>query len=157
MVNLGQQPGYRGLARAGIAHKHQVQGHGGHRQPRLLAQLAHFHQVDKPLHVLLHLVQPAQLIQLGQQLLQRGLRLSRGLVLLACGLRLGRRGGHRLILRLSRFDGGAVGAAGHKLVHVQPAFSPLHPAVVAVGGQGIGADIDKPRLRLAHLAVHRGE
>ena len=29
--------------------------------------------------------------------------------------------------------------------------------MVAVGGQGVGAGIDKTRLRLAHLAVHRGE
>ena len=65
-IDLGQQPGHGGLARAGVAHEDQVQGHGGHRQVGLLPQLAHLYQVDKALHIFLYLVQAAQAVQLSQ-------------------------------------------------------------------------------------------
>ena len=48
---------------------------------RGLAQLAHLHQIDKTLYVLLYLGQAAQPVQLGQQFLQGGLLFRRGRLL----------------------------------------------------------------------------
>ena len=153
MVELGQQPGHGGLARAGIAQEHQVEGHGGHRQIGLLAQLAHLHQVDEALDVLLDLAEAAQSVQLRHELLQGGLGLRRlpGLFGFGLLLPLGRPVGAACLHR------GAVGAAGDEVLHVQGAPAPLHPRPVAVGGHGVGAGVDKPRLRLAHHPVGGGE
>ena len=73
VIQLGQKAGHRGLACPRVAQKHQMQGHGGNGQARLFPEAAHLHQIDQAFHIPLHLVQSAQPVQLGQQLLQSGL------------------------------------------------------------------------------------
>ena len=154
MVDPGQQPGHGGLAGARVAHEHQVEGHGGHGQAVLLAQPAHLHQIDEALYVGLHLVQAAQAVQLGQQLLQAGggLGLLLGLFL-PPGLP--RRGGSRLL----RPGGGGfrLGLFGDEVLHVQGGLLPLEAVPVAQGGEGVGAGVDKPGLLLADRVIHGGE
>ena len=73
VVEPGQQAGHCGLACPRVAQEYQVQGHRGDGQARLLPEAAHLHQIDQALHILLHLLQAAQPVQFGQQLLQSGL------------------------------------------------------------------------------------
>ena len=126
-----------------------MQGHGGDGQAGLLPQPAHLHQVDEALHVLLHLGQAAQAVQLGEQFLQGGL-----------GLR--RRGGflRRPLVRLGRLLGGLLwgsGAAGDELVRLQGGAVSGQAVLSAQLQQNVGAGVDKAGLGLADHVVHRRE
>ena len=125
-----------------------MQRHGGDGQAGLLPELAHLHQIDEALHVLLHLVQAAQLVQLLQQLLQGGLGLLRGPVLLPGG-------GSRLLFGGGR--GGCAGLGSRELVG--PDGGPVGPQAVPVAQlqQHVVAGVDKARLALADHPVHRSE
>lgn len=119
--------------------KDQMERHGRHREPGLLAQLAHLYQVNEALHVLFHLVQTAQAVQLLQQLFQRGLRLF-----LLGGFLLWRLLGGRL-----RF--------GDKLIGLQGRTVAGQAVLCTQSQQGVGAGVDKTGLRLADHIVHRGK
>ena len=149
-IDLGQQPGHGGLARARVAQKDQVQGHGWHGQVGLLAQLSHLHQVDQALHVLLHLVQAAQAVQLGEQLVQGGQGLLLGLFL-SLRLVLGRFPG--LLLG----GGLAGGAAGDIVPGVHPGAVGPDAVQAALLQQSIAAGVHIARLLLAHPAVGGGK
>ena len=138
-VDLGQHPGHGSFTGAGVAQKDQMERHGRHREPGLLAQLAHLYQVNEALHVLFHLVQTAQAVQLLQQLFQRGLRLF-----LLGGFLLWRLLGGRL-----RF--------GDKLIGLQGRTVAGQAVLCTQSQQGVGAGVDKTGLRLADHIVHRGK
>ncbi len=111
VIQPGQQPRHRGLAGARVAHKYQMQAHGGNRQAVLLPQSAHLDQVDETAHVLLHCLQTAQRVQLRQQILHI-LRLRSLLLRRLCRLclslrRLGR--GRLFLLRTGQIVRGAAG------------------------------------------------
>ena len=150
VVEPGQQPGHRSLAGARVAQEHQVQGHGGDRQIRLLPEPAHLHQVDQALHVLFHLIQAAQTVQLGHQFLQGGLG-RRLLVLL--------RRGRRELVPGGGLNGRRVrsGRPGDEGICLQGGAVPLQPVPVAQVQQNIGAGVDKGGLPLAHHPVGGGE
>ena len=135
VVNFGQQTGHRGLAGAGVAHKHQMEGHGGNGQTGFLPELSHLHQVDEAFHILLHPFQTTQSVQLGQNGVQVGLfhrfrgRFRFGLLLNWGGGVVG----DELL--------GAHGGGGIRVLGTQ-------------GQQVIGTAVDKSRLRLADHIVH---
>ena len=118
----------------------------------LLAQPAHLHQIDEALYVGLHLVQTAQAVQLGHQLLQAG----GGLRLLP---------GRRSRLSRSRRSGGRGGGVrlgrrrppGDEVLHVQGRLLPLEAVPVAEGGEGVGTGVDEACLLLAPHVVHSGK
>ena len=138
VVDPGQQTGYGGLAGARVAQKDQVEGHGRDGQAQFLAQLLHLHQVDETLDVLLHPLQAAQGVQLGQHLVQV-------------------RGRERLVLHrgglLFRWSAGL--GPGDELVRFQGGPVPLQAS--AQGQQEVGAGIDKAGLRLADHVIHRSK
>ena len=121
-----------------------MERHGRHREPGLLAQLAHLYQVNEALHVLFHLVQTAQAVQLLQQLFQRGLRLF-----LLGGFLLWRLLSSRLRSGRLRF--------GDKLIGLQGWTVAGQAVLCAQSQQGVGAGVDKTGLRLADHIVHRGK
>ncbi|MPM64139.1 hypothetical protein SDC9_111025 [bioreactor metagenome] len=157
MVDFRQQPGDGGLARTGVAHKHQVQAHGGHRKLRVLPEFAHLHQIDEAFHVGLHLGKAGELVQLGEKLFQRsgGLRRS-----------LGRRA---LRVVLSRYfslkSGGNRGGGifrgawgfGDEIHYVQRGLASGEPVRVAKGGELVGAPVHKSGLLFAHHPIYRRE
>ena len=133
-----------------------MQGHGGHGQVGLLAQLSHLHQVDQALHVLLHLVQAAQAVQLGEQLVQGGQGLLLGLFL-RLRLVLGRFPG--LLLGSGRGLGGGLagGAAGDIVPGVHPGAVGPDAVQAALLQQSVAAGVHIARLLLAHPAVGGGK
>ena len=94
-VDLPHDPGHGGLAGAGVAGEHQVEGHVRALHAPLTPQSPDLHQVHQALHVLLHHLQAHQLVELRHGLLQRGP--GRGLLPLGL-LRGGGGGGRRLFL-----------------------------------------------------------
>ena len=124
-----------------------MQGHGGDGQAGLLPQPAHLHQVDEALHVLLHLGQAAQAVQLSQELLQSGL-----------GLR--RKGFRFPLIPLGRLLGGLLrgsGSTGDELVRLQGGAVSGQAVLSAQLQQNVGAGVDKAGLGLADHIVHRRE
>ena len=111
---------------------------------------AHLHQVDQAAHVLFYPVQPAQAVQLGQQLLQGfgGLRLRFG-------------GGRGLLLPRRGGGGGLAGLVlpppCDKVPGIQLGLVRSQPVCVAQGGEGVGAGVDEARLPVADCPVGGGE
>ena len=70
-VDLGQQTGHGGLARARVPGEHQVAAGVEHRQAPLNAQLLHLQQVGDQLDLGLHSRQPDQRVEFGEQFLER--------------------------------------------------------------------------------------
>ena len=136
MVNFGQQTGHSGFAGTRIAHKHQMERHGGHRQAGLFPEFAHVHQIDQALHILLDPIQAAQAVQFRQQFFQRFLRLRRPFPFVRRG------GGRDRRRKLVRTDSGTFDAQTVLVTQLQ---------------QTIAAGVDKARLALADHPVHRGE
>ena len=98
-VDAGHHAGHHGLARAGVAGEHHVQGHIGGGQVVLPAQLVDLHHVDEVVDLLLHRAQADVAVQLRQQILH----LLRRRQLLLGGLfvaGLGRGGGRRVLLHV---------------------------------------------------------
>ena len=144
MVDPGQQTGHGGLAGARVAHEDQMEGHGGHGQALFFPEPAHLHQVNEALHVPLYLLQTAQAVQLGQKILQLFRRQS----LLLFRDRLRRRLGG---------GGGAAPTAGDEVPGIGVGPVPGQAVLVAQGGEGVGAGVDKTGLPVAHRPVHGGK
>ena len=108
-----------------------------------LPELADLDQIDEAFYVPLHLLQPAQPVQLGQEILQpfqAAPSVSRGPAAAA-------------------EEAGAGGAlpAGHKVPGVGPGALLRQPRPVAEGGELVGTGVCKAGLPVAHRSVHGGE
>ena len=121
-----------------------MERHGGDGQALLFPEPADLHQVDETLHIPFYLVQAAQAVQLGEQVLQLFRGLSRLFLRSSLRCRLGGRGG-------------AAPSAGDEVSGVGAGVFTGQTALIAQSGEGVGAGIDKTGLPIAHRPVHSGE
>ncbi len=146
-VEPADEPGHRGLARAGIAHEHHVHRHRGDGQLVLLTQLAHLDEVHQALDVFLDVLQADQTLELGHQLVEVGLFL----LLLGPGVRFGLSAGGlglgRMLFREARL------AAGDEVEGIERLLGLAHAGGVADGGQLVGALGDILGLGVGHVVV----
>ncbi len=170
-VDLGQQSGDGGLARARVAGEHEVPALVEHGQVALAADLLDAEQVRDEVDLVLDAVEADEGVELGQQLVERagrGQLLGRGRRGLGRGLGLGRGaavgrsrsglpggaagGGDRRLHRgAERLDGGQLGAGrqqvqgGDRVPDVcAPALEALRTDA-AVAGVGRGQDLEQRR------------
>ena len=150
-VQAGDDAGHGGLAGAGVAHEDHVQAHGGHGQVVCLAQLAHLHEVDQVLDVLLDVLQTHQLLELAHELVKVGLF---GLHVLRTLGGLLAAGG--LGLQLVLLHEAGLGARD-KVQGVEALLALAHAGGVADGGELVGTLGDEGGLLVGHVVIHRGQ